>query len=131
MHICRFWNKKKKKFLSDKLTTIAKLKAKRQGPVQVLDNVTVTIPERAWVTNLSQTTTAMEFKGLAIDPQTVSEFMRNLGDSVFFTTVDLDYSRQFIRDGVKLQEFSIVANLVDALELQAILNKPKEEAAES
>ena len=113
----------KKTFLSEKLTTIANLKAKRQGPVQVLDTITEVIPERAWIETISQTSSEMELKGLAVDPQTVSEFMRELESSRFFTSVDLDYSRQLIRDSVKLQSFSVVARLADALKLQAEMNK--------
>ena len=109
---------KKKMFLADKLTTIASLKARRQGPVQLLDNITGAIPERAWLTDLAQSGQDIEFQGLAVDPQTVSAFMRDLQGSVFFKSVDLSYSRLFLRDGVKLQKFAVVAKVEDAIELQ-------------
>lgn len=108
----------KKKFLSEKLTTIAQLKAKRQGPVRLLDNITNAIPQRAWLMEVSQNGQDVEFAGLAVDPQTVSEFMRSLEESVFFTTVDLGFSRQSVRDEVKLQNFSVVAKMTDAVKLQ-------------
>lgn len=109
---------KKKRFLSEKLTTIAQLKARRQGPVQLLDNITGSIPARAWLTEVAQNGQDVEFTGLAVDPQTVSIFMRALQNSIFFSAVDLGYSRQFIRNDVKLQQFSVVGKLLDALDLQ-------------
>ncbi len=114
---------KKKKFLSEKLTTIAQLKAKRQGPVQLLDNITGSIPDRAWLTEVAQNGQDIEFTGLAVDPQTVSRFMRKLENSVFFASVDLSYSRQHIRDEVKLQQFSVIGKLIEPLELQEKLKE--------
>lgn len=113
---------KNKKFLAEKLTTIANLKAKRQGPVQLLDSITQSIPSRAWLTNLSQKGQVVEFEGLAVDPQTVSMFMRELESSAYFNAVDLTYSRLSLRDDVKLQQFAVIGQLEDAIKLQKKLS---------
>lgn len=108
---------KKKKLLSEKLTTIAKLKVRKQGPVRVLDDLTLTIPERSWLTNISQKGDELEFRGVALDPQTVSLFMRSIKESKYFEGVDLIYSREYVREGVKLQQFSLSAKLANLLKL--------------
>lgn len=108
----------KRKVLAEKLMTIAKLKAKKQGPVRVLEKLTTAVPERAWLNQISQKGDVIEFSGIALDNQTVSRLMVNLEQVPLFNTVDLVYSRQYMRDGVKLQQFSLSANLANALTLR-------------
>jgi type IV pilus assembly protein PilN len=118
----------KKKLLAEKLNTIANLKMKKQGPVHVMDELTKAIPVRAWITQIAQREDLMEFTGVAVDPQTVSEFMRKLDDSIYFDAVDLVYSRKSARNDVKLQDFSISAKIPNAADLQKLL-KAKQSVA--
>ena len=108
---------KNKKILAEKLMTIAKLKAKKQGPVRVLDDLTRIIPERAWFTGVEQKGEQIEFKGIALDNQTVAQFMDNLKRSKYFHGEDLRVSKQYVRDGVKLQQFHVLARLTSMLQL--------------
>lgn len=105
----------KKKLLSSKLSTIARLKALKQAPVLVLDALTREIPERAWVDTVSKRGETMEFRGVALDNQTVSVFIKELNTSPFFSSVDLIFSRQIEDQGVALKEFSLSGKLEDAL----------------
>ncbi len=119
---------KNKKLLAEKLLTIAKLKAKKQGPVRLLDNLTQTTPERAWVTSVSQKGEDFEIKGISLDNQTVAKFMESLSKSKYFRKVDFKGSKQYIKEGVKLQQFGLVANLASMLEVNAQgsgTNEPK------
>jgi type IV pilus assembly protein PilN len=108
---------KNKKLLAEKLITIARLKAKKQGPVRVLDDLTVTIPDRAWLTAVSQKGDEIEFRGIAMDNQTVSHFMESLEKSKYFHSVDLRVSKQYVKDTVKMQQFHVLAQLTNMLEL--------------
>ena len=99
----------KRKLLAEKLMTISKLKAKKQGPARVLDDLTGSIPQRAWLRTVTQRGASVEFAGVALDNQTVSLFMRNLEGSEYFRNIELVRSQQYIRDGVKLQQFSLSA----------------------
>jgi len=112
---------KDKKLLSEKLTTIARLKAKKTGPVHLLDDITTDIPERSWLTGIKQKSDALEFAGVALDPQTVSSFMTKLGTSLWIGGVELVFSKQAIRDNVPVQEFSLLVKLRNALDA----SKPK------
>ena len=60
----------------------------------------------------------MEIRGLALDPQTVSNFMRKLEETPSFGEVDLSYSKQTLKDGVPIQEFSVLAKLENPLARQ-------------
>lgn len=109
---------KKKKLLADKLLTIANLKANKSGPVQLLDDLNLAVPERAWLDEVRESSGSIELSGVALDNQTVSDFMDNLEASKFFRDVDLGFSTQVVKDNVKLQSFSLKAKRVSQLEIQ-------------
>jgi len=124
---------KNKDLLRQKLTTIATLKARKQGPVHILDDLNLAVPERAWVTSVSQKDDKLIIEGVALDNQTVAEFMRSLGQSKYFQAVDLNKAVQVVfeeetqspegqsdalTENVKLQRFSINAKLADLLSLR-------------
>lgn len=109
---------KNKNLLRTKLTTIAKLKMNKSGPVHLLADLTESIPERAWLMASTQKGETMEIRGLALDPQTVSNFMRKLEETPSFGEVDLSYSKQTLKDGVPIQEFSVLAKLENPLARQ-------------
>ncbi len=113
---------KDKKLLSEKLTTIARLKAKKTGPVHLLDDITLNIPERSWLTGIKQKADGLEFTGIALDPQTVSSFMTKLSSSLWIGGVELSYSKQMIRDDVPVQEFSLLVKLRNALDAAKLKN---------
>ncbi len=103
----------KRKTLREKLTTIATLKKKKNGPVHVLDDLNTAIPERAWVTSITQKDNFLELKGVALDNQTIAEFMGKLGEFPFFERdrIELIKSTEFLKANVKLKEFFITVAL--------------------
>ena len=105
-----------KKLLREKLQTISVLKLKKRGPVQIVDNMRAALPERAWLLSSKQKAGNLEISGLALDNQTISEFMGNLKKSDYFGKVDLVVSTQKVKDKVKLKQFLVVAQLADPLE---------------
>ncbi|MCB0323734.1 MAG: PilN domain-containing protein [Bdellovibrionales bacterium] len=116
---------KMRKLREEKLTTIATLKSRKQGPVRVLADLTESVPERAWLLTVTQKGEMVEFGGIALDNQTVSKFMAALEASDYFHSVDLVRSAQYIRDDVKLQQFALSAKLTSLLNL----GKPSTEGA--
>ena len=64
----------------------------------------------------------MEISGLAIDPQTVSNFMRQMESNPKTEKVDLVAAEKFVKDGVALQKFSI---LVKRKTIELTQEKPK------
>ena len=105
----------KRKWLADKLTTIARLKAVKQEPVKILDALTNSVPEKSWIKSINKTENSIEFTGVALDNQTVSLLMRQLENSDFFDKIDLNFSKQLVQNEVPLKEFSLKATLTDPL----------------
>ncbi len=110
----------KKKLLREKLHTIAQLKANKQGPVRLLDDVTTALPDHSWLESITETSGYLEVNGIALDNQTISLFMYELGKSKFIDQVKLVYSRLFIKENVKLKKFSLNVRLQPTLSLKKV-----------
>ncbi|HMO18015.1 MAG TPA: PilN domain-containing protein [Oligoflexia bacterium] len=105
------------KLLIEKLEIIAKLKTRKQGPVRLLDDLSSSIPDRAWVTQISQKDEILDVTGVALDGQTVSDFMGKLRESKFIAETDAVKTEMINRDGAKLQKFTFPARLSELLSL--------------
>ncbi len=115
----------KEKLLREKLLTIAKLKANKQGPVHVLDELTRAIPERAWLRSAVQEQEGIAFTGVALDNQTISDFMTSLNSSPYFGSAELSYSEQDTHEGVKVQNFSVTVPVRSLLDVTKDADKKK------
>ena len=102
---------KKQVDLEERLVRIATLKRNKLGPVRVLDALNTAIPERAWVTEARERGNVMKLDGMALDGETISQFMRELEKSDYFPKVELDLAKQVDKQGVKIQSFSIRASV--------------------
>lgn len=98
--------------LQKQLLMIAQLKSGKRGPVRLLDDVSIALPDRAWISEITQNGTRIKIAGRALDNQTISEFMLRLDASNWLQSVDLDESRQEIIEGVKVQAFTLEAEVV-------------------
>ncbi len=86
--------KKHRQELETKLGIIKNLRKKKTGPVEILDQLRLIIPEKAWLTSLNNTGSSLVLHGSAVDNPTIAQFMKNLEISPYFTDVVLVYSRQ-------------------------------------
>jgi type IV pilus assembly protein PilN len=98
---------KHKQELRNRLITIARLRKSQSGPVQVLDHLNNSLPERSWLSEIVETDTGMRIIGKALDNTTTSELIRSLEESDFFGDVKLEVSKQSEDRGVKIYEFAI------------------------
>ncbi len=101
----------KQVLLKDKLNIIAQLKAKKQGPVRILDQISSTIPDKAWLTEISQADDILQVTGVALDGQTISDFMGKLRDTPNITETDSVSTELTVIEDLKLQKFSFPAKL--------------------
>jgi len=70
---------KEEEGLQLKLNVIADLEAQRKGPVRILDEVSRQIPvNRAWLVHLNKSGSNLTLKGVAMDNETVADFIENL-----------------------------------------------------
>lgn len=86
--------KQQKQELERKLDIITELNAKKTGPVEVLDQLSLLIPEKAWITSLKNTGNTLVLDGAAVDNPTIATFMKNLQTSPYFQEVDLELTQQ-------------------------------------
>ena len=104
--------KKQRSKLAGKLDVIRGLDKQRTGPVRILDELGARTPERLWLTKLRFKGTSITLDGASIDTGVVADFLRNLNESSFFNSVDLDRTKRGREvEGVKLVNFTITVEL--------------------
>jgi len=105
--------RRKKAELEQKLEVIDGLEAARTGPVRILDELAVHTPERLWLKSLENRGRDLRLSGESMDNDLVASFLRALGSSPHFESVDLESTElEKSRDGqLKLVRFHIDALL--------------------
>lgn len=101
-----------KKDLEKKLDVIAGLKAKKQGPVRMLDELSDATPEKLSLTSLRENNRRVDINGVAVSHEVISQFLSNLERSDWFEDVYLVGIDQIEAEGYKLKEFQITARAI-------------------
>ena len=82
--------RRKKSELEKKLAVIQGLEAARSGPVRILDELAIHTPERLWLKSLETRGRELRLSGESMDNDLVAGFLRALGASPYFESVDLE-----------------------------------------
>jgi type IV pilus assembly protein PilN len=107
--------RKQKAQLEKKIDVIDELDRARSGPVRVLSELASRTPDRLWLTKMKTQGRSIFMEGESLDNDLVALFMRSLGESGFFTEVDLDNTKMGgVRAGLKLVNFKIRAVMSNA-----------------
>lgn len=100
--------KKDKEELTRKTDIINKLKTDSSLTVRVLDEVASKVDnQRMWLESLQQDHATLKLTGIALDDQTVAQFMDNLKESPFVQDVALSGSSQKAVSGRNLKSFEL------------------------
>jgi len=111
--------KKDKEELERKISIIRQLKAESSLTVHVLDEVANVVDNnRMWLTSLSQQGNALALTGIALDNQTVADFMDKLKKSSFIQGVELTNSSLRKISDRNLKEFSLTCAVSQPTETQ-------------
>jgi type IV pilus assembly protein PilN len=122
--------KKRKSELEKKIDVIDGLDRARSGPVLVLNELATRTPDRLWLTSLSTKGKTISLAGESLDNELVALFLRSLGDSEYFTDVDLDSTKLGAKKGgLKLVSFRIRAEIVTPKGKAATNGKKKADRA--
>ena len=97
--------------LESQINVIAELSKRRLEEVIALDNLQQLIPQRIWLTEVKLENHKMNMHGFAISENDISEFIKNLDDSVFFTNVNLSGTVESRSDQGVLQKFEITCDV--------------------
>jgi type IV pilus assembly protein PilN len=104
----------KKKELETKIGVIDELDLARSGPVRVLSELAARTPDRLWLTSLATEGKTVVMVGQSLDNDLVALFLRSLGESAYFTQVDLDQTEMKGESGgLRLMSFRIRAKLAN------------------
>ncbi len=104
--------KKDKAEIERKLAVIHTLEANRGGPVHLLDELASRLPEKIWLTTLTEEGGVLTLEGLSIDNETIATYMTRLAQSPYLTNIELQRSELQEGGSVKLNEFTIRCGVV-------------------
>jgi type IV pilus assembly protein PilN len=115
--------KAKKADIEQKLAVIERLERSRSGPVHILDELASRTPERLWLTLMKAENGMIQLEGMSLDNELVALFLTSLNDSKYFANVELKSTELETVDSLKLNTFSIVAQL-ESPDAPAAANAP-------
>lgn len=99
--------KKLQEELKSKLDVLASLKAAKSGPLHLLDDLIVALPEKLWITDFEVKGTTVSIKGIGLSEDDVANFMTRLDTSTYYTNIVLNVTKQKLQDGLRLQIFDL------------------------
>lgn len=98
--------------LKNKLKIIDDLNKNKTGPVRIMESLSSATPARLWLTQFREAGGNVTIDGLAVDNQTIAEFLRALSGSAYFDDVELIETAQTNQAGVALKRFSLRSKLI-------------------
>lgn len=99
--------KRQKAKLEQKLNVIKDLDRGRLRAAYILGELSQRTPEKVWIESLEKSGKSLRITGVALDNETIANFMTVLEKSQYFGGVELGASEQIIRGGMKLKKFSL------------------------
>lgn len=105
---------KLQKELKQKLGVIDGLRARKQGPVHMLDDLATSSPDNLRLTALEQKGNDLKISGVSVNNETISQFLRALDASPYFGDVFLQDIESTAPDpdfGAELKAFRLSAKL--------------------
>ena len=91
---------------------IDNLNNKKSGPVLVMENLSSATPNSLWLTDLRESGGNVTMNGLAVDNQTIADFMKAIALSKHFNNVELVETTQGAGPTAALKKFSIKTGVV-------------------
>jgi type IV pilus assembly protein PilN len=99
--------KEDQRVLQEKLNVINALRKEKASPARVLDEISVERPDKLQLESLKKEGGKLGIEGVALDDETVANFMTNLRKSKLFKNVDLIVSEQSEQSRIKLKKFTL------------------------
>jgi type IV pilus assembly protein PilN len=99
--------KARKAELQKKVDIISNLQTGRTLPVKVFEGINVSIPEKCWIDKLDVKGDQVSLSGVALNNNTIANFMTALGQNGRFQGVQLGSADQTSVMGVKLMKFNL------------------------
>ena len=97
--------------LRERVKVLDDLSKKKIGPVRVMENLSEATPARLWLTEFKENSGNLSMTGMAVDNQTVADFLKALQASAYFRDVELVETSQIEQDKLLLKKFSLRSRL--------------------
>jgi type IV pilus assembly protein PilN len=96
-----------KKVVQEKIAVIDQLRKNQSVPVHLLDEISKSLPDRAWIISLSENRGSIDLDGKAVTNSDIVEFIDNLKKSSFFGNVQILESRKGAEGDVPVYFFRL------------------------
>jgi len=97
--------KEEQRMLQNRLDIINSLRRDKARAAKILDELSIDKPEKIQLESLKKVGTKLGIEGIALDDETIANFMTNLRKSKLFKNVDLVVSQQIEQSKLKLRKF--------------------------
>ncbi len=104
--------KEQQKILQEKLNVINLLRKQKSSSAKVLDELSIDKPDKIYFESVRKDGSKLGIEGVALDDETVANFMTNLRKSTLFKNVDLIVSQQVEISKYKLKKFSLSCEII-------------------
>ena len=104
--------KDKIKEYESKHTVLENINKKKAGPVRVMESLSAATPTALWLTEFKEIGGNVTITGVAVDNQTIAEFLKALGSYAFFKETELVETIQSEQTGMPPRRFSIKLKLL-------------------
>ena len=95
-----------------KLQVLESINKKKAGPTGVMESLSAATPGSLWLTEFRETGGNVTITGVAVDNQTIAEFLKALGSYAFFKETELVETTQSEQPGMPPRRFSIKSKLL-------------------
>jgi type IV pilus assembly protein PilN len=103
--------KEDQRILQEKLNVINTLRKEKASPARILDEVSIQKPDKIHLETLKKEGGKLGIEGVALDDETVANFMTNLRKSNLFKNIDLIVSEQSEQSRIKLKKFTLLCEI--------------------
>ncbi len=104
--------KQEQKMLQNRLDVINSLKKDKARAAMVLDQLSIDKPEKLQLESLKKDGAKLAIEGVALDDETIANFMTNLRKSKLFKNVDLVVSEQIEQNKMKVKKFVLSCEII-------------------
>jgi type IV pilus assembly protein PilN len=104
--------KEAQKTLQEKLNIINSLRKGKETPVRILDQISIDKPEKLQLELMRKDGSKLAIEGIALDNETIVQFIANLKKSKLFKSVDLVVSEQVEQSKIKLKKFILSCEII-------------------
>jgi len=103
--------KANKKILQEKLNIIEKLNTNRTRPVVIMSLLASKIPDKMWLKSLDKKDEKLTLQGVALDDETIANFMKQLQQSNIFAAVELVVTERVTVEKLNLKKFTMICTI--------------------